>query len=132
MSADALTTTSRTFYERAKGKVAFSIVIASCGLVMLGFCASVGGQAQAARDSKGDSDANDSLAAGYGFAAFCFIVASLLFIGAAVYFSPLFFGTANEKKILRSPQEIEASFAPASAPLPSAAEHSRPASGAMV
>lgn len=116
MSADALTTTSRAFYERAKSKLALSIIIGGSGLMMLGFCSSAGGQAQAANDAKansngGDDEVNTSLAAGYGFASFCFIVAFLLFMAAAIYVSPLMCGSNNEKKMIRSPQEIESGYA---------------------
>jgi hypothetical protein len=37
MSADTLTTTSRAFYERARGKVLISIVTASAALCFLVF-----------------------------------------------------------------------------------------------
>lgn len=48
-----------------------------------------------------------SLAGGYGFATFAFIIAFLMLMGAAIYISPIIFGSANEKKMLRTPQSIE-------------------------
>ena len=43
-----------------------------------------------------------------GFGAFAYILASILLVSAAINTSPLFCsGTENEKKMLRSPQEIE-------------------------
>jgi hypothetical protein len=45
-----------------------------------------------------------------GFASFLYIVAAMLLFGAAVYVSPLIFGSNNEKKMIRSPQEIDAGF----------------------
>lgn len=33
-----------------------------------------------------------------------------MFVVAAVYASPLIFGSANEKKMLRTPQELEGSY----------------------
>ncbi|RYH18504.1 hypothetical protein EON65_27160 [archaeon] len=78
-------------------------------LLMLGFTSSAGGQAQAATDSNGDDEVNKALSAGYGFGAFCFILAFFLFLAAAVYVSPLFCGSPNEKKMIRAPQEIDTS-----------------------
>jgi hypothetical protein len=42
-----------------------------------------------------------------GFGSFLFIVAFILLISAAIYISPFFCGSANEKKMIRSPQEID-------------------------
>lgn len=69
MSADTLTATSRTFYERSKAKVALSIITGAAGMMLLGFCASVGGQASSANESKvsgTDDAAVQSLVGGYG------------------------------------------------------------------
>ena len=38
MSADTLTLTSRAFYERAKAKLAASVVFGAGALMLLGFC----------------------------------------------------------------------------------------------
>lgn len=143
MSADTLTATSRAFYERSKMKVALSIVTGAAALMLLGFCASAGGQASAAnsvaKSEKSGSDAYDaqqSLQGGYGtififtkstscesymhpfsfsfslsllkgFAAFCFIISFILMTSAAIYISPFFFGSNNEVKMIRAPQEID-------------------------
>lgn len=45
--ADALSTTSRDFFERTKAKLASSLALASISLMLLGFGAYAGGQAQA-------------------------------------------------------------------------------------
>lgn len=42
-----------------------------------------------------------------GFGAFCFISAFIMLIAAAIYISPLFFGSTNEVKMIRAPQEID-------------------------
>lgn len=42
-----------------------------------------------------------------GFAAFCYILAFILLLTASIYISPLLVGSANEKKMIRAPQEID-------------------------
>lgn len=42
-SPDSLSVTSRSFYERAKNKVAGSIFLFGAALMLLGFCAVAGG-----------------------------------------------------------------------------------------
>ena len=42
-----------------------------------------------------------------GFATFVFILAFFVMTSAAIYISPLINGSANEKKVLRAPQEID-------------------------
>jgi hypothetical protein len=69
--SDALTVTSRNFFERVKNKVALSIFTAAAALMLLGFCSSSGGQSAAANDQiknlSGDAkDAQKALASGYG------------------------------------------------------------------
>jgi hypothetical protein len=73
MSSDTLTVTSRNFFERTKAKLWQSVVVASAGLMLLGFCAISGGEAKANNeylDRKGNDDHTDSaygaLASGYG------------------------------------------------------------------
>lgn len=44
MSADALSATSRGFYERSKAKVTISLVLGAASMMLLGFCANAGGQ----------------------------------------------------------------------------------------
>eukprot|EP01039_Chlorochromonas_danica_P004239 gene4239-4658_t len=134
MSADALTYSSRAFYERVKSKFVFSFVLGGGAMLMLGFCSSAGGQAQAAsKTDYGNSDAKDALVSGYGFATFCFIVSFLLLTIAAIYLSPLFCGSPNEKKVLRSPQEVEeTSYSAYSETTPSAAHNSVNAAASQV
>jgi hypothetical protein len=71
MSADTLTVTSRTFYERTKTKVAISIITSAAGLMALAFCSSTGGLAASngdlAKSYTGDAkDAVEALQSGYG------------------------------------------------------------------
>lgn len=44
---DSLTASSRGFYERSKGKVALSILVAAASMMLLGFCSVAAGQSQA-------------------------------------------------------------------------------------
>jgi hypothetical protein len=44
MSADALSTHSRGFYERSKAKIGFSILLGAASLMLLGFCANSAGE----------------------------------------------------------------------------------------
>eukprot|EP01040_Poterioochromonas_malhamensis_P007948 gene7948-8590_t len=112
MSTDTLTASTRNFYERTKGKIALSIVTAAGSLFALGYCAAAGGLSQYfsyyAKDaiSSDYKDAYQATEAGYGFAAFAFILSFLILLGAAIYISPFACGTNNEKKVIRSPQEI--------------------------
>ena len=46
-SPDSLSVTSRSFYERAKNKVAGSIFLFGAALMLLGFCAVAGGLSNA-------------------------------------------------------------------------------------
>jgi len=114
MSTDTLTTTSRAFFERAKLKLAASIVIAGTGLMVLGFTSAAAGQSASANDMSDAKDDNvksseKALAGGFGFAAFAYIIAFLLFVIAAIYVSPLICGSPNERKMINSPQEIDSS-----------------------
>jgi TRAP-type C4-dicarboxylate transport system permease small subunit len=117
MSADTLTALSRDFYERAKSKIALSITVSAVALAFLGFCAFAGGEAAAANNLTGESalsnnlkNALGSIQAGSGFAAFLFIISFFLMLSAAFYISPLVTGSANEKKVLRAPQEVDTGF----------------------
>ena len=117
MSADDLTPASRSFYERSKAKMAASIVLGATCMMLLGFTANSGGQAAAANynaneaQNLGQSSSTvhqyQALSGGYGFGAFVYIVAFLLLGIAAAYVSPVFCGTSNEVKMLRTPQELE-------------------------
>jgi hypothetical protein len=42
-----------------------------------------------------------------GFACFLFLLAFLITIMAAIYYSPLFCGSLKEKTMLRAPQELD-------------------------
>eukprot|EP01041_Mallomonas_annulata_P012932 gene12932-27282_t len=128
-SADSLTVTSRAFFERAKIKTAASIFLASYGLMLLGFCSTAGGlsasnqQLYANTASAITAETNRSyqaLVSGYGFASFCYILGSILCLCAAIYISPPFCGTANEKKIIRNPQEIDLGNYASESPMQSA------------
>ena len=44
MSADSLSSSSRSFYERSKGKLNISLVLAAAGMMLLGFCGVAGGK----------------------------------------------------------------------------------------
>jgi hypothetical protein len=49
---------------------------------------------------------------GYGFASFVYVLGSILLLFAAIYISPVFCGSAFEKKMMWSgPVEIEAGYA---------------------
>ena len=41
--ADALSTKSRSYYERSRGKVAYSIIVAAASMMLLGFCSESAG-----------------------------------------------------------------------------------------
>ncbi len=72
-SADTLTATSRTFFERTKSKLALSIITGAAAMLLLGFCAAAGGESSSANTLMGQSgissdqkDAQQALAGGYG------------------------------------------------------------------
>lgn len=112
---DSLTASSRSFYERSKGKVALSIVVAAGGLMVLGFCSVAGGESasesqlkELAVDDDHTQYSYQALVSGYGFAAFVYILAFLLLVIAAIYISPYLCGTTKEKNMIRSPSENHA------------------------
>jgi len=45
-------------------------------------------------------------ASGYGFGAFCYIIAFVLAVAASISYSPLFCGSDKERKMIKSPEEI--------------------------
>jgi hypothetical protein len=98
MSADTLTQTSRAFYERAKAKLAASIILGSGALMLLGFCSEDGGLSRSNEifaDQQNDDEleeAYSALSAGYGFASFCHILGFVLLCAAGIYVSPLICG----------------------------------------
>eukprot|EP00428_Durinskia_dybowskii_P074487 CAMPEP_0170408206 /NCGR_PEP_ID=MMETSP0117_2-20130122/28665_1 /TAXON_ID=400756 /ORGANISM="Durinskia baltica, Strain CSIRO CS-38" /LENGTH=105 /DNA_ID=CAMNT_0010665521 /DNA_START=124 /DNA_END=441 /DNA_ORIENTATION=+ len=92
--------------DNTRRKAVISVFMASMGLVALAFCSLNAGQSAAASigadNSSGDAkDANESLSAGFGFAAFAFILAFLTFTIGGIYYSPLFCGSAQEKQEMR-------------------------------
>jgi hypothetical protein len=116
-AADSLTVKSRDFYERAKMKQVLSLVLAATGLMALGFCAAYGGQSNFNTIMEERTDDDDvveiysSLSSGFGFGAFFFILAVIFFWTAAIYIGPASCGSANEKMMMKSPQEPEAKSA---------------------
>eukprot|EP00341_Mesodinium_pulex_P016426 CAMPEP_0116936842 /NCGR_PEP_ID=MMETSP0467-20121206/31134_1 /TAXON_ID=283647 /ORGANISM="Mesodinium pulex, Strain SPMC105" /LENGTH=86 /DNA_ID=CAMNT_0004618513 /DNA_START=184 /DNA_END=444 /DNA_ORIENTATION=- len=64
-------------------------------------------------------DAYKALAGGYGFAAFCHILAFVLVCAAGIFISPLICGSANEKKIVSNPQELDSTYSAYSESQPS-------------
>lgn len=54
-----------------------------------------------------DNDSKTIASVTAGFGAFIFILAFILLIATAIYTSPLFCGSANERKMITSPQEID-------------------------
>mmetsp|Transcript_9937 Transcript_9937/g.14976 ORF Transcript_9937/g.14976 Transcript_9937/m.14976 type:complete len:119 (+) Transcript_9937:101-457(+) len=117
MSADSLTIKSRDFYERSKVKLVLSIVCGALGLMSLGFCTTAGGQSSfndTMADKSNSSESEDvyeAFSAGFGFASFFYILAMVFFWTAAIYISPLLCGSANEKMMLKTPKEPEATSA---------------------
>jgi hypothetical protein len=135
-SADSLSPASRVLFENTRKKMFASIFAASMGLMCLGYVSVYGGQsdsasntAQAMAGNHDDSQwaAQVSLSGGFGesdlialfssilqfymcsapgFGAFVFFVAFATFITAAVYISPMYCGSQNEKKMINGPQEI--------------------------
>ena len=70
MSADTLTSSSRTFLERSKLKLTLSIIFGGAGMVMLGMCSQFGGMSASEGDiidnSNADDGAHSALKSGYG------------------------------------------------------------------
>eukprot|EP01033_Poteriospumella_lacustris_P011778 gene11779-8388_t len=118
MSADTLTVESRAFFERSKSKVSVSLWYGAAAIVFLGFCAAAGGMAAAynnvtdssVNNSSEVEDAYTSFKGGYGFAAFCYIIAFIFALVGAFLVSPFVTGTANETKMIRSPQEVDSGY----------------------
>lgn len=104
-----LSVPSRNFYENVRLKLAFSITVLGGSLLLMGLCTSAGGASSSANYSKQNTDDGSAyaLAGGFGFASFCYIIGFFLLLGAAIYISPVTFGSNNEKKMLSKPQEID-------------------------
>lgn len=58
---DALSVSSRTFYERTKSKLIFSFIIGSIAMMVLGFCSIAGGLSLAAGNTKDIMEVNGNL-----------------------------------------------------------------------
>jgi hypothetical protein len=58
---DALSVSSRSFYERTKSKLVFSFVIGSIAMMVLGFCSIAGGLSLAAGNEKDVLEQNGSI-----------------------------------------------------------------------
>mmetsp|Transcript_58637 Transcript_58637/g.103095 ORF Transcript_58637/g.103095 Transcript_58637/m.103095 type:complete len:143 (-) Transcript_58637:259-687(-) len=121
MSADALSTSSRAFYEQTRFKMAASIFLASMSMMSLAYVSTYGGESNAAnfQSKRFNSNTDDenfnaqiALSGGYGFGSFMFFVAFAVFLSGAIYISPLFCGSNSEKKMISKPQEIEEGYAP--------------------
>lgn len=117
MSADSLTIKSRDFYERAKLKQVFSLILASIGLMSLGFTSEYGGLSNyfTIEEDKANDDKIEEMASaqssGYGFGTFFFILSVIFFFTSAIYIGTVSCGSANEKLMLKTPQEPEAKSA---------------------
>jgi len=105
----------RALYHQAKYKIALSIVFGAGSLMALAFCAAHGGESDSANylaqryDGLQDDELQQSqvaLAGGYGFASFMWAVAFLMLMVSAIYISPLFCGSSDEKAALSGPAEL--------------------------
>mmetsp|Transcript_9390 Transcript_9390/g.9450 ORF Transcript_9390/g.9450 Transcript_9390/m.9450 type:complete len:134 (-) Transcript_9390:83-484(-) len=113
-TVDNLNVPSRNFYEWAKFKQTMALFLSGIGMMFLGFGSQKAGQAQSKafliKEFTGtDLEMDKELAAGYGFATFCFILACVLTLAMAMYISPYSCGSTNEKKILMYPGDIYSS-----------------------
>jgi len=107
-------------------KCAMGLMVFVFSSLILGFTSFSAGQSATARTlaaNTGNADlqkGTTAYAGGAGFASFCFIIAFLLLFSAACYYTPLLGrgGSPNEKRILRSPFDIEQEAASASTPTP--------------
>jgi hypothetical protein len=136
---DELSGPSREFYERALMKMSLSLVFAAIGFVFLGFASQAGGLSSSSNyqlkidglsgknfciislffkycyDNSAfikiddEKDGLKSKASGYGFACFAYILGFIIASAVSIYISPLLIGSANEKKMLSNPQEIDSS-----------------------
>eukprot|EP01038_Epipyxis_sp_PR26KG_P007900 gene7900-10723_t len=130
-NVDELSGPSREFYDNAHIKMNISLLLASLGMMLLGFTSTAGGNAQSykyqsigATGSKyalglflttitlrlwGWLDAASKslglISSGYGFACFALLLATIASLLFALYISPLV-SSPNEKKILLTPQEV--------------------------
>lgn len=56
--------------------------------------------------SNDQKDAYQAMVGGNGFAAFCHISAAVVALAAALYISPLVFGTKFETSIMKEPRDL--------------------------
>eukprot|EP01036_Dinobryon_divergens_P029470 gene29470-38574_t len=123
MSADVLSVPSRNFYEWARNKLLLSLVAGAASMTLLGFCSLTAGESNAANEYKSKSNDDhmekgyQSIAAGTGFASFLYFCSFVILCVAAIFISPLFCGSNNERKVIRSPQEIDTDYSSFSEPV---------------
>jgi len=116
LTLDTLTIKEREFYERAKLKLAVSLMFAAFGMMLLGFCSQSGGLSAAYdyytqsgaykvyKSSKQDNVYQDKIS-GYGFASCAYILGSVICFFVALYISPLV-SSQKEKYALREPRGL--------------------------
>ena len=108
VKVDELSIEARAFYENTRLKVVASLVIASIGLMLLGFSAADGGQAEYFKTKLAVATTNHAstnvltslldLSGGFGFACFVFLLGSMLTLAFAIYVSPVCcFGSKEEQ-----------------------------------
>lgn len=121
VKVDELSLQAREFYENTRLKVVASLVIASIGLMLLGFCAADGGQAEyyktkvtVAQNNHASTNVLTSLmdlSGGFGFACFVFLIASMLTLLLAIYVSPVCcFGSKDEQVSTNQPTLFKATL----------------------
>ncbi|KAJ1439767.1 hypothetical protein B484DRAFT_443762 [Ochromonadaceae sp. CCMP2298] len=126
-SIDGLGPDARMFYEQTKQKMLWSIILGAVGLLSLAYCSAYGGQSNSAsyvQDATDDpkyEKAQEALVGGYGFASFLFILAFLVFVGAAIYNSPVICGTPREAAMITGREQGTSSDAGVSSAPPARA-----------
>jgi hypothetical protein len=108
--ADDLSVDQRHFYERAKLKLATSLVAAAFGMMLLGFASIAGGNAQYQNYVKEHVAVSGyavisayDLAGGYGFSCFLYLVGFSVSTVGALYISPLIY-SLDERTALQQPR----------------------------
>jgi hypothetical protein len=122
---DELTRESRNFYERALLKFSGSLFFAALAFMFLGFTSQAGGLAHASNKAHSDGifitgqfdlgsfsgtsyakSADQSVAAGTGFACFAYLLAFILCCIMSWYMSP-YYGSKQELSMLNTPVELD-------------------------